>query len=112
MLRSTRVAFSPLRPWYGLWIDGAEVSASRSGTAQTLSVLNPATSREATQVAAASAADVDAAVASSQAAFAGWSREVGLRDGLARVRISSLDHFREVTAAVAALARRARGSRG
>lgn len=57
------------------WIDGAEHAGA--GERRTADLFNPATGRVSGQVALASAADVDAAVASAAAAFPGW-RETSL----------------------------------
>ncbi|KAL4133334.1 hypothetical protein KRP22_005715 [Phytophthora ramorum] len=64
------------RDVYGLFIDGAFVSASGTGNDARLEVENPATTERLAYVANATAADVDRAVISGQRAFEGglWSR--------------------------------------
>ncbi|MEV0589063.1 aldehyde dehydrogenase family protein, partial [Nonomuraea sp. NPDC050310] len=68
------------------WIGGVEVE----GDARTADITNPATGQVSGKVALASAADVDAAVASALAAFPAW------RDASLVKRTQVLFRFREL----------------
>jgi betaine-aldehyde dehydrogenase len=57
-----------------LWIDGAWVSPASGGS---LAVISPSTEAEVGRIGAATAPDVDLAVAAARRAFAGWSRTSG-----------------------------------
>src|SRR5688572_28733143 len=74
----------------GHWVAGERVAGSSSGpAARTQAVFNPATGAVARQVALASKADVDAAVAAAQSAFAAWADTPPIRR--ARVMLKFLE---------------------
>jgi malonate-semialdehyde dehydrogenase (acetylating) / methylmalonate-semialdehyde dehydrogenase len=73
----------------GHWIAGERVAASSAPDARTQAVFNPATGAVARQVALASKADVDAAVAAAQSAFAAWADTPPIRR--ARVMLKFLE---------------------